>query len=196
MVGSRAVTPDDVFLGLSASIVSITKENYKEFYSYGVLLDNGVDQWTLHKRYSDFRRFRRALLAMTRRCQCQCRFLYLPLSTVAFPKRTLFTWRHAAERTAVERQRRLAQFVSVLLCLLQPSTHAQTCDFAACAVLNLIIKFLHIVPRTTMELHGHRAPPPRMLWPATARRQKPPIYTIRENDIVVGSPASTRLEWY
>ncbi|KDO23545.1 hypothetical protein SPRG_10737 [Saprolegnia parasitica CBS 223.65] len=177
---------DDIFLGLSVAIVSVTRE--QDVFAYGVLLENGAARWILHKRFSDFHRFRRVLLTMTRCSDCACRLLHAPLAALAFPRRSLAFWRKP-ERVALDRQDRLTHFLSVLLGLLQPSTHAYTCNGTSCPILRLIRKFLQVGGR------HHDALLRRLPVSAASRKLSEPIYTIREHDEIINSPVHAPLVW-
>ncbi|OQS05440.1 hypothetical protein THRCLA_20621 [Thraustotheca clavata] len=182
-----------VFTNLSASIVSLTKEPNQRYYTFGILLDNGIERWVLYKRYSDFRRFRQTLLKMTRRPGCDCQYLHLPMSTVAFPGRSavILPWQ-TAERIAIKRQDRLTQFLTVMLSLMQTRS-ASTCNNELCPILNLVQRFLQVIPMQP-DRHWLRDMPPQVPWKTPSPSRKPPVYPIRENEQVVNSPASS--SWF
>ncbi|KDO23546.1 hypothetical protein SPRG_10738 [Saprolegnia parasitica CBS 223.65] len=184
-------------LGLSATILSITKDRQHASLAFAILVENDSERWLLHRRFSEFHRFRQELLRLTSKCTCRCQYLWLTLSSMVFPKKeaNFLPWR-PAERIAMDRQDRLSQFLSVLLILLQQIDHLVACEHAQCPVLGLIHAFLHVVPTARKYYDAQLL---RDLPPKTPRRVLSPshnlsIYPIREDDEVINCrfiPATT-----
>ncbi|EQC36537.1 hypothetical protein SDRG_05986 [Saprolegnia diclina VS20] len=176
-------------LGLSATILSITKDRQHASLAFAILVENGSERWLLHRRFSEFHRFRLELLRLTSKCTCRCQYLWLTLSSMVFPKKeaNFLPWR-PAERIAMDRQDRLSQFLSVLLILLQQKDHLVACEHAQCPVLGLIHAFLHVVPAARKCDQGQlllRDLPPKTPQRVQSPSHNLPIYPIREDDEVI-----------
>ncbi|OQR97752.1 hypothetical protein ACHHYP_10065 [Achlya hypogyna] len=179
--------------GLSASILSITKEVTHSALSYAILVNNGFERWLVHRRYSEFYAFRRAFLRMTSQCSCRCQYLWLTVSSMVFPRKqaNFLPW-VPAERIAMDRQDQLNQFLNVVLCLLQHKEHLIACEYARCPVLALVKEFFCAVP-ATKEVHVVRDLPPKV--PRRLPSHDLPIYTIREDDEVINCRSDVQTTW-
>ncbi|EQC32816.1 hypothetical protein SDRG_09354 [Saprolegnia diclina VS20] len=123
--------------------------------------------WTLHKRYSEFRTLRDALLRAPLCSPCLLCFQQ-PEITLRFPRRRIFT--SGTARALLERREQLAVFLSMV-------THvSQRCADSNCTTRPLVEGFLMVPPSKTTApsmpddepldepipmLEDHRAPKPK-----------------------------------
>ncbi|CAK4174366.1 unnamed protein product [Aphanomyces euteiches] len=130
---------------LSTSINSIIKE---EHLLYGIMVQYLDRRWVIYKRYSEFRRLRESLLTLTSAAKCTCRCLHLPLSSLAFPKKKLFSTK--SDQVASERRASLGRFLDVTLTLLGNSM--LECEATDCPIVPLLKTFLQVQRHTHMML--------------------------------------------
>ncbi|KAF0719312.1 Aste57867_1125 [Aphanomyces stellatus] len=161
---------------LSTSIISISKD--QGHLSYGIMVHYGGRRWVVYKRYSEFRHLRASLLDLTAASGCGCRCLYLPLSSMPFPRKTLFC--NQSDQVAIERRAALSQFLAVTLRLLHEGNDntpdAVACEATYCPILPLLKTFLQV------QRHSHKRSYSNDLvdGDATDVSSVSPIYTIKE----------------
>ncbi|RHX97994.1 hypothetical protein DYB37_010197 [Aphanomyces astaci] len=161
---------------LATSIVSISKEPH---LSYGIMVQYGDRRWVVYKRYSEFRRLRNSLLELTAAADCACRSVYLPLSSMSFPRKRLHMF-FTSDQVAIERRAALSQFLTVTLALLAHSV--ALCDpTTTCPILPLLKTFLQV----QRHAQTHQLASPRHSSPAVFNKRMasldPWVYTIREH---------------
>ncbi|ETV99225.1 hypothetical protein H310_07990 [Aphanomyces invadans] len=160
---------------LSTSIVSISKESH---LSYGIMVQYGDRRWVVYKRYSEFRRLRNSLLELTAAADCACRSVYLPLSSMSFPRKKLrmfFSNDRTIDQVAMERRAALSQFLAVTVTLLADSV--ALCDPSTCPILPLLKTFLQVQRHTQFPATS----PFQTLSAKRTASLDPWVYTIRED---------------
>jgi hypothetical protein len=121
-------------------------------------VETGRDQFTLQKRYSDFRELKQQLSVSTG-LECRngaCIQLAQQLGTLKFPRRTLSIkiQRENGVRTARKRQVQLQHFVDLVLAVYRnaPKRQVRCCVNSKCRVLQAVRSFLEITDEDSDDM--------------------------------------------
>lgn len=173
-----------------AQIVGTTKGDHFAYITY---VETETDQWTVYRRYSEFRELRNELLAlvsMKNSCSGGCQFLKR-LKSVHFPRKHLFHANHASD-VINHRIVKLNVFLSTLTLTLRKCSWQllAKCEKSECQVTQILKKFFAMpghaltdsCPNNNQENHqypcasktrvGKMFPPSTMLYYGMEQPQK------------------------
>lgn len=170
----------------NAEIVGCTKG---EHFSYIIHVETIHQQWTVYRRYSEFRTFRDSIITTLNEnvnnqrkqpnsvksyCQGSCQFLRR-IESLSFPRKHLF---HKNDHNAVYNLRvsKLNEFLHATLLILRKTNRklVQKCENNQCPTIALVKQFLNVAS-TKSNL---QFPPPS----SSNNHVDPlPLYTILEN---------------